>query len=99
MRFTPFSPDQLAQPNFKKFRVTPKSRLNWVKGYSLTRKKTVLVPASVVFSDYARESHQPILLMKISNGAACGPDKNFAIYRGLCEVAERDSYMNCFINC
>jgi ribosomal protein S12 methylthiotransferase accessory factor len=36
--------------------------------------------------------------MKISNGAACGPDKDFAIYRGLCEIAERDSYMNCFIN-
>jgi ribosomal protein S12 methylthiotransferase accessory factor len=51
-----------------------------------------------VFSDYAMDGHQPILRMKISNGAACGPDKNFAIYRGLCEIAERDSYMNCFIS-
>lgn len=98
IRFTPFSTDQLAQPDFKKFRVTPKSRLYWVEGYSLTRKKTVLVPASVVFSDYVWNSRQPILLMKISNGVACGPDTDFAIYRGLCEVAERDSYMNCFIN-
>lgn len=98
LRFVPFSSDQLTLSKYKQFRVTEKTQLNWLEGYSLTRNKNVLVPASIVYSNYnSKARNEPVILFKNSTGAACGPTREYAIYRGLCEVIERDAYMNSFI--
>lgn len=98
LRFVPFSQFQLNQNKYKKFIVTHDNELNWLEGYSLTNKKKVLIPASLAYANYnSRQSKEPIIRMPISTGAACGHTQTFALYRGLCEMIERDSYMISFL--
>lgn len=97
-RFAPFSEEQLASKEYKRFRFTSKTPFNWLEGYSLTKKKKVLVPASLVYANYDyRKRKEPTIQLKNSTGAACGPSLEFAIYRGICEIVERDAYMISFI--
>lgn len=98
-RFETFSKDQLENKNYDKFRFTDKTQLNWIEGYSLTKKGKVLVPASLVYANYNyKKRKEPTIQLKNSTGAACGPSTEFAIYRGICEIIERDAYMISFIN-
>ena len=98
-RFVTFSKEQLRNKDYVKFRFTKKTPLNWLDGYSLTRKKKTLVPASVVYANYnSRKRKEPMIQLKNSTGAACGPSLEFALYRGICEIIERDAYMISFIN-
>lgn len=98
-RFETFSKNQLENKNYDKFRFTDKTQFNWVEGYSLTKKEKVLVPASLVYANYNHKKRkEPTIQLKNSTGAACGPSTEFAIYRGICEIIERDAYMISFIN-
>ena len=98
-RFVTFSKEQLGNKDYNKFRFTDKTLFNWLKGYSLIKKKEVLVPASLVYANYNyKKRKEPIIQLKNSTGAACGPSLEFAIYRGICEIVERDAYMISFIN-
>lgn len=98
-RFETFSKDQLKNKNYDKFRFTDQTQLNWIEGYSLTKKKKVLVPASLVYANYNYKNRkEPTIQLKNSTGAACGPSTEFAIYRGISEIIERDAYMISFIN-
>lgn len=98
-RFVTFSKEQLKSESYHKFRFTDKTPLNWLEGYSLTKKEKILVPVSVVYANYNyRERKEPTIQLKNSTGAACGPSLEFALYRGICEIVERDAYMISFIN-
>jgi ribosomal protein S12 methylthiotransferase accessory factor len=98
-RFVPFSKAQLKNPSFKKFKVDECTSINWLEGYSLTNKRKVLVPASLVYANYKSTLRkEPTIQMGISTGAACGPSLEYAQYRGICEIIERDAYMTSFIN-
>ncbi len=97
-RFNSFSQKQLEDRVYKKFRFDHKTEFNWLEGYSLTKKKKVLVPASVVYANYSPEERgEPTIQLKNSTGAACGSTLEFALYRGICEIIERDAYMISFI--
>lgn len=99
LRFVPFSEQQLTRESYKEFRVSHKTPLNWIEGYSLTKKRKVLVPASLVYANYqARARKEPNIQIQISTGAACGPTLEFALYRGICEIIERDAYTISFAN-
>ena len=98
LRFIPFSSSQLSQAKYKKFNFTHNTKLNWIEGYSISKKKKILIPASLAYANYSsRQYQEPIIRMPISTGAACGPNQLFAQYRGLCEVIERDSYVISFL--
>ena len=98
-RFAPFSKEQLVNKDYEKFLFTNKTLFNWLEGYSLTKKEKVLVPASLVYADYDyKKEGEPTIQLKNSTGAACGPSMEFAIYRGICEIIERDAYMISFVN-
>lgn len=97
--FVTFSKEQFKDRSYNKFRFKDKTSFNWLEGYSLTRKGKVLVPASLVYANYNyKKRKEPIIQLKNSTGAACGPSVEFAIYRGICEIVERDAYMISFIN-
>jgi len=97
--FVTFSKEQLENKNYEQFRFTDKTPFHWLEGYSLTKKRKVLVPASLVYANYNyKKNKEPIIQLKNSTGAACGPSREFAIYRGICEIVERDAYMISFIN-
>jgi len=63
--------------------------LEWVKGWSLTRNREVLVPAVSAFLIF--KSRASRFLSTSSNGLASGNCIEEAILHGICEVVERDS--------
>lgn len=97
LSFTPFTKKQLSTKKYKRFNVSEDMPINWLTGHNLLTSKKVLVPASLAYANYSHKLHnEPVIRMPISTGAACGPNNDFAIYRGLCEIIERDSYMISF---
>jgi ribosomal protein S12 methylthiotransferase accessory factor len=74
---------------------TPDARTRWVWGYSLRRRRPVLVPEHVAFYDVVakggRDPHR--FLYESSNGCATGGCLEEAILYALLEVIERDAFL------
>jgi len=72
----------------------------WMPGYSLTQERPLLVPLQLVTSAYRpwRTGEEPLLRIFVSTGAATGATFEDAVYRGICEVIERDAYMITWLN-
>jgi ribosomal protein S12 methylthiotransferase accessory factor len=92
-----------AQYKQKKIPYNPtpeKLKVRWVKGYSLTKKKYILVPAHFVglsSSHCLREEH--FISQVTSTGLACGYIEEEAILNGIYEVIERDAFNIMWYNC
>ncbi len=80
-----FSP---AYGKFKKNRT-----IDWVWGYSLTEKESVLVPANLVFFPYEVQNREKYIAWDDSNGLAAATVLEDAILHGLLEIIERDAVM------
>lgn len=64
----------------------------WVWGYSLTHSRPILVPEQLVYyTDYTRQ--QSLFVQDCSNGCAIGSCLEEAIFSGLMELIERDSFL------
>lgn len=81
----------------KKYLFNENSRFKWVKGYSLSALRPVWIPAQLVFVPY-EPKEEPEIRRPISTGAACWTSLAGAIYRGICEIIERDGYMITYLN-
>jgi len=92
-----WSESQLLTGKLSSIRFTDDAKLNWVQGYSLTEDRPILVPAQLVYVPYAR-GREPLLRLPITTGAASGTSLPGAIYRGICEVIERDAFMITYLN-
>jgi len=93
-----FSVDQKKQENFQLFNFDENSLFYWVKGYSLTRERSVYVPAQLSYF-WKYEDNEPIIRYYVTTGASSSqqPLKE-AIYRGICETIERDAFMIFYLN-
>ncbi len=80
-------PFALNLPRFRRY--SHDEILEWVRGYSLTNDREVLVPAEAVFHPYRRENQ---LFRTNTNGLAVGNVIEEAILHGLLEVVERDAW-------
>ncbi len=68
----------------------------WTKADSLTNHVTKYVPASLVYLPYApvfKEEKEEMISVSISTGAACATSVPEAIFKGICELIERDAFM------
>ncbi|MBU0999944.1 YcaO-like family protein [Patescibacteria group bacterium] len=74
------------------------SKFSWILGKSLITDTKIMVPAQLVYVPYLYHKSEPILQLPISTGAAAGETIYDAIYRGICEVVERDSFMIHYYN-
>lgn len=77
-------------PNTKDIK---KTVLHWVEGKDINTHQPIWIPAQIVFLPFNKGTHEPFLELPISTGAACGKTLKDAVYRGVCEIIERDSYM------
>ncbi|MET0553031.1 MAG: YcaO-like family protein [Vicinamibacteria bacterium] len=93
-RFALFSERQYASPGFPYRPASDDTPIAWVEGFSLTRRRPVLVPACLVFVPYqpVRPGGETTLAPSVSSGLACGPSVDQACLSGLCEVVERDAF-------
>lgn len=71
---------------------TNNTKLGWVKGFSLDQ-EPYLIPAQVIYLNYAGQFKEPRLTQFITTGAAGGFDHESTILRGVYEVIERDAFM------
>lgn len=74
------------------------TKLHWLEGKSLMSDNEVLVPAQIIYVPYIHADTEPCLQIPISTGAAAGTSLESAIYRGICEGIERDSFMIHYLN-
>ena len=73
------------------------TEFNWVKGYSLIQQKEIYIPAQLVYVPY-NYNNEKLINFPISTGAALGTSLSFALYRGICEIIERDAFMIFYLN-
>lgn len=97
-RFALFSDQQYQSPGFLFSRFTEESQVNWVRGYSLTEGREVLVPAPFVYIPYRVTEHCEKITYQSTNGLACHWTYTQAILTGLFEVIERDSFAITWLN-
>jgi ribosomal protein S12 methylthiotransferase accessory factor len=72
--------------------------IDWCRGYSLTHCSEVLVPARLVYFEFARPPDAPFLPELVSTGTACHMSMTKAILNALCEVIERDAIAIAWLN-
>ncbi|MBI2051620.1 YcaO-like family protein [Candidatus Roizmanbacteria bacterium] len=95
--FIPFSPNQIVSHNIS-VNELESSKIHWVLGRSLITNNDILIPAQLVFVPYIYQEIEPLIMWPISTGAAAGKSLEDALYRGICEVIERDSFMIHYLN-
>jgi ribosomal protein S12 methylthiotransferase accessory factor len=98
-RFELFAPHQYAAADFPFRPFTRATRVRWTRGWSLTDRRPVLVPAQLVYLDWQclHEEEEPIAASS-SNGLACGQTRDAATLAGLLELIERDAFQIAWAN-
>ncbi|WP_308250384.1 YcaO-like family protein [Sphaerisporangium fuscum] len=85
------SETEFAQPSCGLRRYDPAVPIRWVRGWSLTRRREVLVPAMAVYLHMVPATSSEMFIRTITTGAAVHADLRRAVLGGLLEVVERDS--------
>jgi len=84
------SPEQYAQDGFPFQPFDPGRTYNWVWGYSLLQEREILVPESLA---YYGTGCGDGFVYETSNGCALGGSFEEAVFYGILEVVERDSFL------
>ncbi|MGP4077363.1 TOMM precursor leader peptide-binding protein [Halobacillus sp. K22] len=82
--------DQYVQPHFPFTVFHPDKKMNWVWGHSLLQKAPVLVPERLAYYSMGCGNG---FVFETSNGCALGGSREEAIFHGMLEVLERDSFL------
>jgi len=98
LRIPTFSKNQLSKISFKQFVITRNTKFRWIKGYSYRENKITLIPAQLVFTNYKLLKYEPFIRFPVSTGGATHVSLESALYRGICESIERDSFMIYYLN-
>lgn len=94
-----FHPEQKSTIRYPWF--TRDRRIAWTRGYSLTRREAILVPACLTYVPYApflREQGEETIGPSITTGQACAFSYRDAALRGIYEIVERDAFMITWMN-
>ncbi|QHW31009.1 TOMM precursor leader peptide-binding protein [Paenibacillus rhizovicinus] len=78
------------QPDFPFVPFDPAAKMPWVWGYSFLRNRPILVPERLAYYSLSQPGS---FVYEISNGCAIGGSLEEAIFYGLLEVVERDSFL------
>lgn len=93
-----FDPATREQPGFPFARVSPADPISWTSGSSLTRRRTVLVPASRVFLAFGERTPADRADHPGVSGFAAGNTHAEAATAALLETIERDALMIAWVN-
>ncbi|MCD7034205.1 TOMM precursor leader peptide-binding protein [Metabacillus sp. GX 13764] len=85
-------PEEYEKPGFPFRPFDPERKMNWVWGYSFQKKEPVLVPELLAYYSLGC-GHQGGFVYETSNGCAVGGSLEEAIFHGILEAAERDSFL------
>lgn len=82
--------EQYEKPNFPFKPFHPKTPMNWVWGYSLLQNRSILIPERLAYYSLGNGEG---FVYETSNGCALGGSIEEAIFHGILEVVERDSFL------
>ncbi|GLB61605.1 TOMM precursor leader peptide-binding protein [Cytobacillus sp. NCCP-133] len=82
--------EQYERPGFPFKKFDPDSPINWVWGYSFLQERPILVPELLAYYSLGCGNGY---VYETSNGCALGGSLEEAIFYGILEVVERDSFM------
>lgn len=82
--------EQYAQPGFPFHPFNPDRSINWVWGYSFLEERPILVPELLAYYSLGCGDG---FVYETSNGCALGGSLEEAIFHGIMEVVERDSFL------
>ncbi|MCM3765551.1 TOMM precursor leader peptide-binding protein [Neobacillus niacini] len=82
--------EHYALPHFPFKPFHPDTPMNWVWGYSFLQERPILVPELLA---YYSLGHGEGFVYETSNGCALGGSMEEAIFHGIMEVVERDSFL------
>jgi ribosomal protein S12 methylthiotransferase accessory factor len=85
-----YSKEQYAQPDFPFEPFDPDLPIDWIWGYSFLQERPILVPESLA---YYSSGFGDGIVQEGSNGCALGGSLEEAIFYGILEVVERDSFL------
>jgi ribosomal protein S12 methylthiotransferase accessory factor len=85
------SKEQYDQPRYPFQPFNPDRPMNWVWGYSFLEERPILVPELLAY--YSLGCGQRGFVYETSNGCALGGSLEEAIFYGIMEVVERDSFL------
>jgi ribosomal protein S12 methylthiotransferase accessory factor len=83
--------EEYEKPGFPFMKFDPDRPMDWVWGYSITEERTILVPE--LLSYYSLGCGSAGFVYETSNGCALGGSMEEAIFYGIMEVVERDSFL------
>lgn len=83
--------EQYALPGFPFQKLDPDRPIDWVWGYSLIEERPILVPELLAY--YSLGCGSAGFVYETSNGCALGGSREEAIFYGIMEVVERDSFL------
>ncbi|KPL61029.1 TOMM precursor leader peptide-binding protein [Rossellomorea vietnamensis] len=83
--------EQYSMPGFPFEKFDPDRAIDWVWGYSLIEERPILVPELLAYYSLGCESSG--FVYETSNGCALGGSREEAIFYGIMEVVERDSFL------
>lgn len=93
-RWALFDPAAAALSEYARFDADV--RIAWTPAQSLTHQVDSWVPASLVYMPLPKhfaEQGEQFVASAISTGAACAPTPAEAMFKGICEVLERDAFI------
>lgn len=76
----------------------PQDTLTWTPVRELPTGREVFAPSQLVYLTFTAQREEDFLTTPNSNGLAAGPDIEFAILNGLCELIERDGFLITWMN-
>ncbi|MFC0272982.1 TOMM precursor leader peptide-binding protein [Metabacillus herbersteinensis] len=82
--------EQYARPDFPFEQFNPDRPINWVWGYSVLQERPILVPELLAYYSLGCGKG---FVYETSNGCALGGSLEEAIFYGILEVVERDSFL------
>jgi ribosomal protein S12 methylthiotransferase accessory factor len=85
-----YAKDDYERPNYPFKPFNPEDPMDWVWGYSFLRQSPIMVPQQLA---YYSSSNGQGFVYESSNGCALGGSLEEAIFYGIMEVVERDSFL------
>lgn len=97
--FTLHTDEQYDNPSFKYREYNDDLSFNWVWGWSIKKRKYVLLPEQLVhYHDNDKKHKDSRYIYDTSNGAALGGNLEEGLLYGLFETIERDNFLVSFYN-
>lgn len=95
--FSNLTSEQKNDSKFKQFVYTKDDYFSWCDGYNFLNFQKKMIPSQLVYVPY-NFSKEKIIREPISTGAALSTSLGGSVYRGICEIVERDAFMITYLN-